>query len=192
IPAGSQIAERYHVFSLVHRGPMSTVYRVLDRVRAGQPVILKELVLDSVSVDERAEAFNWFLREAHLLSMLRHPALPRLFASFSEYGRSYLVMEEVPGYSLEEYARRRDRLTEDQVLHWGLELCEVLHFLHTLPEPIIYRDLKPSNILQHAGTGTLMLVDFGVARRIRPGLVGTAVGTPGYAAPEQYQGIADA
>src|SRR5437899_11194376 len=88
IPAGSQIAERYHVFSLVHRGPMSTVYRVLDRVRAGQPVILKELALDAVSVDERAEAFNCFLREAHLLSMLRHPALPRRFASFSEYGRT--------------------------------------------------------------------------------------------------------
>jgi hypothetical protein len=191
LPLSSRVAERYHVFSLLHRGPMSTVYRVLDQVRAGQPVILKELVLDVVPVEERKEVFAWFLREAHLLSTLRHPALPRLFASFTEGGRSYLVMEEVPGRSLEEYARRHDRLTDEQILHWGLELCEVLHFLHSQPEPIVYRDLKPSNVLQHAGTGTLMLVDFGVARHATPGLAGTAVGTPGYAAPEQYQGMVD-
>jgi aminoglycoside phosphotransferase len=192
LPIGSELAERYQVFSLLHRGPMSTVYRVLDQVRAGQPVILKELVLDAVPAEEREEVFNWFLREAHLLSMLRHPSLPRLFASFSERDRSYLVMEEVPGRSLEEYARHRDRLTEDQIVHWGIELCEVLHFLHTRPDPIVYRDLKPANILQHAETKTLMLVDFGVARAIAVGVPGTAVGTPGYAAPEQYQGLADA
>jgi protein kinase-like protein len=105
-------------------------------------------------------------------------------------------MEAVPGPSLEARARA-GTLSEAQVLRWGVELCEVLHFLHIQPEPIIYRDLKPSNVLERADTGELVLVDFGVARRItvdeiQQQVVGTAVGTPGYAAPEQYQGLADA
>ena len=111
---------------------------------------------------------HWFLREAHLLSTLRHRSLPMLHASFSDGDRSYLVMEAVPGPSLEMRAVHGGPLTEAQVLRWGIELCEVLHFLHSQPEPIIYRDLKPANVLERADTGELVLVDFGVARRDHP------------------------
>jgi hypothetical protein len=190
-PTGSVVAGRYRILNQIHRGPMSTVYRVVDMARGETAMVLKELMFGALPPPERAEALNWFLREAHLLSTLRHRSLPVLHAGFSEHDRSYLVMEAVPGPSLEMRARY-NLPTEDQVLRWGVEICEVLHFLHHQPEPIIYRDLKPANILERADTGELVLVDFGVARRAAPGLPGTAVGTPGYAAPEQYQGLADA
>jgi serine/threonine protein kinase len=194
------VAGRYRILNLIHQGPMSMVYRAVDSARGEQAIVLKELVFSELPEAERAEAFTWFLREAHLLSTMRHRALPMLHTSFSEGDRSYLVMEAVPGPSLETRARG-EHLSEAQVLRWGIELCEILHFLHAQREPIIYRDLKPANVLERADTGELVLVDFGVARRIahedarRTGglmLPGTAVGTPGYAAPEQYQGLADA
>lgn len=191
-PVSTVVAERYRILNLIHRGPMSTVYRTVDVARNETAMVLKELVFTALPPAERAEALTWFLREAHLLSTLRHRSLPILHASFSEGDRSYLVMEAVPGPSLEMRAVHGGPLTEAQVLRWGIELCEVLHFLHSQPEPIIYRDLKPANVLERADTGELVLVDFGVARQITPGAVGTAVGTPGYAAPEQYQGLADA
>ena len=189
--AGDLLAGRYRIERLLHRGPMSQVYRVADTARRNEPVVLKELLTSALPPGERAEAVGWFLREAHLLSRLRHPALPRLYASFASGDRQYLVMNEVPGISLEERARQQAP-SEEQVLRWGIQICEVLHFLHTLPEPIVYRDLKPANVLVRYDSGTIALVDFGVAREIDPGRAGTAVGTPGYAAPEQYQGLADA
>ncbi|HVC79477.1 MAG TPA: serine/threonine-protein kinase [Chloroflexota bacterium] len=191
LAGGTIVARRYQIIELLHKGPMSTVYRATDAGRGGQCIVLKELNLHALPPAEAAEAFTWFLREAHLLSTIRHRALPRLYASFTEGAHHYLVMEEIPGLSLEILARKGP-LPEDQVLRWGLELCEVLHFLHSRREPIVYRDLKPGNVLEHAQTGKLVLVDFGVARRATPGQIGTAVGTPGYAAPEQYQGLADA
>lgn len=193
LPMQTIVAGRYRILSLIHRGPMSTVYRAVDSARGETAIVLKELVFTALPPAERAEAFTWFLREAHLLSTLRHHSLPLLHASFSIGDRSYLVMEAIPGPSLEMRAAAGP-ITEDQVLRWGVELCEVLRYLHTLPEPVIYRDLKPANVLEHSDTGELVLVDFGVARRLRPetlGLAGTAVGTPGYAAPEQYQGLVD-
>jgi len=190
-PAGSVVAGRYRILNQIHRGPMSTVYRVVDLARGETAMVLKELIFGALAPSERKEALGWFLREAHLLSTLRHRSLPVLHAGFSEHDRSYLVMEAVPGPSLEMRAAYA-LPSEDQVLRWGVEICEVLHFLHHQAEPIIYRDLKPANILERADTGELVLVDFGVARRAAPGLPGTAVGTPGYAAPEQYQGFADA
>lgn len=191
LPIGTTVAGRYRILNLVHRGPMSTVYRVVDTARGEMAMVLKELVFTTLPPAERAEVLSWFLREAHLLSTLRHRSLPTLHASFSDGDRSYLVMEAVPGPSLEMRAHY-GQPAEDQVLRWGIEICELLHFLHNQPEPIWYRDLKPANILERADTGELVLVDFGVARRAMPGVVGTAVGTPGYAAPEQYQGLADA
>jgi len=191
LAGGAIVARRYQIIELLHRGPMSTVYRATDAGRGGQCIVLKELNLHTLPPAEAAEAFTWFLREAHLLSTIRHRALPRLHASFTEGAHHYLVMEEIPGISLETRARQGP-LPEDQVLRWDIELCEVLHFLHSQRDPIVYRDLKPGNVLEHAQTGKLVLVDFGVARRATPGQIGTAVGTPGYAAPEQYQGIADA
>lgn len=187
---GTLVARRYRIRELLHQGPMSTVYRAQDAGRGEQGVVLKELNLHGLPPAESAEAFTWFLREAHLLSTIHHRALPRLYASFSEGAHHYLVMEDIPGFSLETRARSGP-LPEAQVLRWGIELCEVLHFLHRRREPIIYRDLKPANVLEHAQTGKLVLIDFGVARRTMPGEIGTAVGTPGYAAPEQYQGFAD-
>jgi hypothetical protein len=154
-------------------------------------MVLKELVFTALPPAERDEALSWFLREAHLLSTLRHHSLPLLHASFSENDRSYLVMEAIPGPSLEMRAQSGP-VGEPEVLRWGIELCTVLQYLHHLPEPIVYRDLKPANVLERADTGELVLVDFGVARPVAPGVAGTAVGTPGYAAPEQYQGFADA
>ncbi len=190
-PTGSVVAGRYRILNQIHRGPMSTVYRVVDMARGETAMVLKELMFGALPPPERAEALNWFLREAHLLSTLRHRSLPVLHAGFSEHDRSYLVMEAVPGPSLEMRARY-NLPSEDQVLRWGVEICEVLHFLHHQPEPIIYRDLKPANILERADTGSWYWLISGWPGVPLPGYPDTAVGTPGYAALEQYQGMADA
>jgi Protein kinase domain len=192
LPLGARVAQRYEIVAIIHHGPMSTVYRAVDTLRGTQQVILKELAYGSLPEGERQEALQWFLREAHLLSTLKHPALPALYGSFADAGQNYLAMDLVPGHTLETLRDRSGAVREEQALSWGLELCDVLHYLHSQPEPVIYRDLKPANILLDPRTDSVCLIDFGVSARVTPGVPGTAIGTPGYAAPEQYQGLADA
>jgi serine/threonine-protein kinase len=142
-----------------------------------------------MTVEERQEAETWFLREATLLSTLRHPLIPRFYRAIHAHGRRYLVQEYVQGETLDQYLRRQGPIGERQALDWGRVLCELLLYLHGQPAPIIFRDLKPANILLRTD-GRLAVVDFGIARPYRPHQIGTVIGTPGYAPPEQYQGLA--
>jgi serine/threonine-protein kinase len=111
---------------------------------------------------------------------------------FHEGGHSYIAQEYIEGETLEDLVRRGGPVAEARAVHWGVELCEVLSMLHAhAAGPLIYRDLKPANVILRARDGRPVLVDFGTARPLAPGAVGTVIGTPGYAAPEQYQGLAD-
>ena len=187
---GRILAGRYRVERLLGAGASGAVWFVRDTREKGKVWALKELDVSSLTMSEQNEAWAMFSREADLLMSLEHPYLPRGRGRFQEAGRHYLIMERVEGPTLQsviEEARRP--LHERDVLPWALQLCEVLHYLHSLQPPIVYRDLKPANVMVSV-RGPLKLVDFGIARVLRPAQAGdtTAYGTPGYAPMEQYLG----
>jgi len=128
-----------------------------------------------------------------LLATLSHPAIPRIYDYFSRNGLVYLVLEYIDGEDLERVlADQKMPFQEVQILRWAIEICDVLAMLHDeKPDPIIFRDLKPSNIMLRT-SGQIVLIDFGIARTIQGRQRGTMIGTEGYAPPEQYRGIADA
>jgi serine/threonine protein kinase/N-acetylneuraminic acid mutarotase len=130
-----------------------------------------------------------FLREALLLARLQHPAIPTLYDYFFEDGSWYLVMDYIPGSTLNSYLHRHAPLAPLEALNYAMQICDVLDYLHRQSPPIVFRDLKPSNIIL-TPDGALMLVDFGIARYFKEGQINdtTDFGSPGYAPPEQYQG----
>lgn len=130
-----------------------------------------------------------FLREALLLTRLQHPAIPTLYDYFFEDGFWYLVMDYIPGSTLSHYLRQHVPLAPLEALNYAIQICDVLDYLHRQTPSIIFRDLKPSNLIL-TPEGALMLVDFGIARYFKTGRVNDTMdfGSPGYASPEQYQG----
>jgi serine/threonine protein kinase len=130
-----------------------------------------------------------FLREALLLTRLQHPAIPTLYDYFFEDGFWYLVMDYIPGPTLSHYLRQHAPLAPLEALNYAIQICDVLDYLHQQAPSIIFRDLKPSNLIL-TPEGALMLVDFGIARYFKTGQINDTMdlGSPGYASPEQYQG----
>ncbi|MFL5624372.1 MAG: protein kinase domain-containing protein [Ktedonobacteraceae bacterium] len=130
-----------------------------------------------------------FLREALLLANLQHASLPAIYDYFIEEGYWYLVMDYIPGPTLSTYIQQHAPLAPLEALNYAIQLCDVLEYLHKQSPPIIFRDLKPSNIIL-SPDGRVMLVDFGIARYFKAGQLSDTVelGSPGYAPPEQYKG----
>ena len=192
LAAGSLLAGRYRIVRLISQGGASIVYEATDALAPQRRLALKELQPDpEASADDRAEAEGWFARESALLSQLRHPRIPAFYSVFQEDGRSYLSQEYIDGATLDDLVRQQGPLPEHKVAGWGVALCELLIYLHEhVDGAVIFRDLKPANILLRGHDGYLMVVDFGIARRYQPEVRGTVIGTPGYAPPEQYQGLA--
>lgn len=185
----SLLSDRYRILGRVGQGGMGAVYQAEDIHLAGNTWAIKEMS-DAALTDaaERAEALEAFRREARFLAALDHPNLPKVVDSFEDGGKQYLVMEFVDGQTLEEIAAAAGRpLPEDLVLALGEDLCRVLEYLHGQQPPIIFRDLKPANIMIDRA-GMVKLIDFGIARLFTPGKSRdtTSLGTRGYAAPEQY------
>ena len=185
----SLLVGRYRILRRVGQGGMGAVYEAEDLRLPGKRWAIKEMS-DAAITDpaERAEALDAFDREAHFLSSLSHANLPRVVDSFAADGKQYLVMEFVDGQTLEELVVAAGRpLPPETVVRLGVDLCGVLDYLHRRQPPIIFRDLKPGNIMI-ASDGTIKLIDFGIARLFTPGKQRDTVslGTKGYAAPEQY------
>jgi len=130
-----------------------------------------------------------FLREALLLARLSHLAIPTLYDYFLEDGYWYLVMEYLPGPTLANYIRQYAPLPPLEALNYTMQLCDVLDYLHQQALPVVFRDLKPSNVIL-SPEGRLMLVDFGIARYFKEGQINdtTDFGSPGYASPEHFEG----
>jgi outer membrane protein assembly factor BamB len=134
-----------------------------------------------------------FERESGLLATLQHPAIPKVYDFFEENGRVYLILELINGKDLETVLDEAGGpLPEERVTHWAVQICDVLTYLHSHdPEPIVFRDMKPSNIMV-TGQDRIVLIDFGIARNLtRADRKGTMIGTEGYSPPEQYRGLAE-
>lgn len=174
---------------------MSTVYKALDLRFANVERVcaVKEMFDGGGDEALRQQRAANFEREAGLLAVLSHPLIPKIFDYFAEGGNYYLVQEFIPGQNLETLIEQTpDGFLATELIDWGLALCDVLSYLHgQAPEAIIFRDLKPSNIMIRENR-SLMLIDFGIARTFQQQQRGTMIGTEGYAPPEQYRGVADA
>jgi WD40 repeat protein/tRNA A-37 threonylcarbamoyl transferase component Bud32 len=189
----SLLNQRYHVLDQIGQGGFGAVYKAADSVFGSRLVAIKEMSQSNLNAQELAEATRAFKQEAFMLAGLTHPNLPRIYDQFSESGRWYLVMDFIEGQTLESCLTRRGAagpqagLPVEQTLDIAVQLCSVLDYLHTRQPPIIFRDLKPANIMLVAD-GHLYLIDFGIARHFKPGQAKdtTALGSTGYAAPEQY------
>lgn len=193
LAAGTTLASRYLIQNVVGMGGMGAVYRARDLhfPNVVKLVAVKEMIIQTRDELVRSTIVRNFEREANLLATLDHPAIPRIYDYFTHNDRSYLILEYINGKDLEVILGETESfLSEERVVQWGIELCDVLSYLHNhTPEPIIFRDMKPSNVMinQH---GHVMLIDFGIAKPFQGGQRGTMIGTEGYSPPEQYRGEA--
>src|SRR5258708_3117784 len=183
------LEERYHIVSQVGTGGFGAVYKAEDTQDGNRLVAVKEIGLSGLTSQQVIEATDAFNREVMLLSDLKHPNIPRIYAHFTDPKHWYLVMDFVEGETLEEYRLKAPGacLPLEQVLDLGIQLCSVLDYLHSHEPPVIFRDVKPTNVML-TPAGKLYLIDFGVARYFKPGKVRDTIafGSPGFAAPEQY------
>jgi serine/threonine protein kinase len=190
IPSGTLLRQRYFIDRKLAQGGHSAVYLARDTYDGGTPVALKEMRETQRTSEERDTAINSFMREERMLAALQHPALARVLDIFVEDGHHYLVMEYVPGFTLEDEMMALQHPIEwTRVVSWGIELCDVLAYLHHQQPPIVYRDLKPPNVML-TPEGQLKLIDFGIARWFYSANSRdtSQLGTDGYAPPEQYSG----
>ena len=184
---------RYKIVRKIGGGGMGAVYLAQDQNLGGVERAVKEMVQSSIEEDQQRKAIEDFRRESMILSTLDHPSIPTIYDYFFDesQGRFYLVMKYISGGDLAGRLRAAPggRVDEKTVTEWAIQVCEVLAYLHGLPSTIVYRDLKPSNIMLDGNTGRVMLIDFGIARSINAEEKGvTAVGTMGYAPPELFSG----
>lgn len=189
LPANYLLKQRYRIISQLGKGGFGAVYKAVDTQFAKRIVAIKEMSQQNLGPQELVEATNSFKHEAMLLASLIHPNLPHIYEQFTDTGRWYLVMDFIEGETLEEYMLKipGNKLSVDKVLSIGIQLCTVLEYLHNRQQPVIFRDLKPANIML-TPLGHIYLIDFGIARHFKPGQSHdtSALGSTGYAAPEQY------
>lgn len=182
------LQERYRITQLLGQGGMGAIYLANDTRFSSKVCVVKEMLDHFHDPEQREIAKQNFYREADLLANLKHNAIPEVYDRFTETNRHYLVMEYINGTDLE--VRINDQgepFDEKTVIGWAIQVCDVLSYLHHQKPPIIYRDLKPANLIL-TDFGKIYLVDFGIARFFNPQARGTMIGTQGYAPPEQYRG----
>ncbi|MFL5706327.1 MAG: WD40 repeat domain-containing serine/threonine protein kinase [Ktedonobacteraceae bacterium] len=186
---GVFLQQRYRILSRLGRGGFGAVYKVADTRLGDRILAVKQLSQSGLRPQEIHDASEAFKREALMLGGLMHPSLPRIYDHFAEAGNWYLVMDFIEGETLDERLQKAKGgyLPVEEVLAIGIQLCAVLGYLHTRQPAIIFRDLKPANIMV-TPDGNIYLIDFGIARLFKPGQAKDTIafGSPGYAAPEQY------
>ncbi len=194
---GTELSDgkRYRIERIVASGGMGAVYRAVDK-RFNKPCAVKEMLDDFHSESERAQSVEWFSREASLLLELNHQCIPRVRDFFVDNGRHYLVMDFIEGRTMATVLEQEATIAgsngvrgipEARARHWAQQVCSVLSYLHRLSPPIVFRDLKPPNIMI-TNTDDIKLIDFGIARTFQAQGQATIIMTPGYAPQEQLVG----
>lgn len=189
LQVGSLLNERYHILGEVGQGGYGVVYKARDIKLKHKLVAVKQINLASLTTRQKIDATDSYNREVRILSKLRHENLPHISDHFTDSDHWYLVMDYIEGETLEDYVQKRpgSRLSLKEARQIGIQLTKVLHYLHQQQPPIIFRDVKPANVMR-TSTGQLYLIDFGIARLYNPEKKRDTgpLGSPGYAAPEQY------
>ncbi len=179
---------RFKIVSQLTAGGLSAIY--LAEKSDKRTVVIKEAVVPAYANEATtAKAKELFDREARLLIKLSHPRIAKVFDHFVENSRDYIVLEYIPGQSLRQLVSRDGPQTEDQVIIWGLEIAEILKYLHSQDPPIIHRDVSPDNLLLRED-GVLHMIDFGAANEFVGTATGTLIGKQCYIPPEQFRGKA--
>jgi serine/threonine protein kinase/outer membrane protein assembly factor BamB len=194
LPKGAVLQSRYEIIKVLGVGGMGAVYLAQDLRFTGvtRMCAVKEMISTTPDPHVRRLAVQSFEREANLLVRLNHPGIPKIYDFFTESVRSYLVMEYVEGEDLEDVLDKTEgMLKTETVVDWAFQICDVLGYLHGQNPPIVFRDMKPANVMLRKGGDKIALIDFGIAKVFEAGQKGTMIGTEGYSPPEQYKGIAD-
>ncbi len=190
---GTVLNNRYEIVRKIGGGGMGAVYLASDKNLGGVLRAVKEMVQSYIEDAAQEKAISDFKRESLLLTSLEHQSIPTIYDYFFEEkeARFYLVMKYISGGDLASRLRSapENRIEERVVTEWAIQIADVLDYLHNRQPAIIYRDLKPANIMIDGNTNRVMLIDFGIARWVNKEEKGvTAVGTMGYAPPELFSG----
>ncbi len=187
---GMVIDGKYEVLKEIGRGGMSVVYLAMDR-RLNKQWAVKEIRKKGTGRNDEL-VVNSLMAEADLMKRLDHPALPRIVDIIDNGVTVYVVMDYIEGESLDKILREYGAQPEKLVIGWAKQLCDVLGYLHGQKPPIIYRDMKPANVMLKP-EGNIKIIDFGIAREYKEQNLAdtTVLGTRGYAPPEQYAGQTD-
>lgn len=188
---GTRIGPRYVIDRLLGQGGMSNLYIATDLQQGNAVRVIKEMTARYADPNEQKMAEQLFMREAQLLATLNHPHIPKVFDKFVFQGKYYLSMEYCQGDDLGKIIQDRGTVEEKMVAAWGAQMATVLYYLHRQNPPIVFRDVKPSNIM--IVNEQVKLIDFGIARHFTSAKKGDTmrIGSPGYAPPEQYSGQTD-
>jgi tRNA A-37 threonylcarbamoyl transferase component Bud32 len=193
LEAGHLLNGRYEIVRRIGGGGMGAVYLAKDQHLGDAPRAVKEMVESHIDESQHEKAINDFRRESLLLTSLEHSSIPTIYDYFydDKAGRFYLVMKYISGGDFAGRLRNapNGRIDEKTITDWAIQVADVLDYLHNHRPPIIYRDLKPANLMIDGNSGRVMLIDFGIARWVKKEEKGvTAVGTMGYAPPELFSG----
>ncbi len=187
---GTVIEGKYEIVKEIGRGGMSVVYLAMD-MRLRKNWAVKEIKKQGRDKNDEI-AVNSLLTEANLMKRFNHPALPRIVDIIDNGTTIYVVMDYIEGQSLDVVLKEFGVQSEEDVIKWAKQICDALSYLHSQKPPVIYRDMKPSNLM--LDDGNIKIIDFGIAREYKEeNLADTKVlGTKGFASPEAYNGQTDA
>ena len=181
---GTVLDGKYEILKEIGRGGMSIVYLARDK-RLNKQWAVKEIKNDGSKSTETL--LKGLEREANILKNVDHPVLPRIVDIINSRGTIYVVMDFIEGTNLGDVLKQEGAQSQEDVIDWGIQLASALDYLHSMDPPIIYRDMKPANVMLRP-EGDVKLIDFGTAKEytIENNADTTALGTRGYAAPEQF------
>lgn len=182
---GSVIEGKYEILKQIGKGGMSTVYLAMDK-RLNKQWAVKEIRKQGKNRNDEI-VVNSLIAEANLMKRLDHPALPRIVDIIDNGETIYVVMDYIEGESLDKIISEYGPQPQELVLDWAKQLCDALGYLHLQHPPIIYRDMKPANVMLKP-EGNVKVIDFGIAREYKEQSLAdtTVLGTKGYAPPEQH------
>jgi len=186
LETGTVLNNIYRVVRLLGSGAMGNVYLV-ERIEGDRRFVVKELIFSKACGIDEDTAKEIFHREAEFMAKFNHHGLPKMYGVFSQDGKEYITMDYIEGKTLEEIINSSTKpLSIEKAIVWTIKFASILDYLHnSFQTPVVYRDLKPSNIIITPDSKTV-LVDFGIVRYYNPdkNTDTFSYGSPGYAAPE--------